>query len=195
MHAARRVFGRDGYARSSVDAIAVEAAVSTRTIYNHFAGKEELFTEVLRASATEVADAFVATVARTIGDPPDQVADLVAVGKALVAQRTEHVEHFAMMRQINIEAGHFPPEVLTTWREAGPMRVEREVTRQLQRLAGRGLLRIDDPARATRHYMALVTAEITARSGLKRPPLTEGQVNAAITAGVEAFLNGYRPRP
>jgi AcrR family transcriptional regulator len=194
MRAARLVFGRDGYARSSIDAIAVEAAVSTRTIYNHFAGKEELFAEVLRASATEVADAFVATVAGTVADPPDLVADLVAVGKALVAQRTHHVEHFAMMRQINIEAEHFPPQVLATWREAGPMRVEREVVRQLRRLAEHGLRRVDPPERTARHFIALVTAEVTQGVNLGRVPMANEQVDAAIRAGVEAFLHGYLAR-
>jgi AcrR family transcriptional regulator len=191
MRAARLVFGRDGYARSSIDAIAVEAGVSTRTIYNHFANKEELFTEVLRTSATEVADAFIATVARTVGDPPD----LVAVGRALVAQRAEHVEHFAMMRHINVEAGHFPREVLATWREAGPLRVEREVARQLRRLAGHGLLRDDDLARMARHFIVLATAEVTSRIDLKQEPMSKDQVDAAIAAGVEAFLHGYAARP
>lgn len=194
MRAGRRVFGRDGYARSSIDAIAVEAAVSTRTIYNHFANKEELFAEVLRTSATEVADAFVATVAGTVGDRPDLVSDLVAVGRALVAQRAEHGEHFAMMRHINIEAGHFPCEVLATWRRAGPLRVQGEVARQLGRLAGLGLLRVDDPDRAARHFIALVTAEVTSRADTARDPMPKDQVNAAITAGVEAFLNGYAAR-
>lgn len=195
MRAARMVFGRDGYARSSIDAIAIEAAVSTRTIYNHFANKEELFAEVLRTSATEVADAFVATVARTVGDPPDLVPDLVSVGRALVAQRADHVEHFAMMRHINVEAGHFPPEVLAAWREAGPLRVQREVARQLCRLAGHGLLRVDDPDRAARHFIVLATAEITSRGDLKQESMPKGQVDAGIAAGVEAFLNGYAARP
>lgn len=193
--AARLVFGRDGYARSSIDAIAAQAAVSTRTIYNHFASKQELFTEVLRTSATEVADGFIASVARAVGDPPDLVPDLVAIGRALIAQRTQHVEHFAMMHQITVEAAHFPAEVLTAWREAGPLRVEREVTRQLRRLAEHGLLSIDDEARATRHFIALVTAEESARVGMKRARMTKDQVTAAITAGVEAFLNGYLARP
>ncbi|MEV5986378.1 helix-turn-helix domain-containing protein [Streptomyces sp. NPDC052051] len=41
--AARAVFGREGYSRASVDANAVEAGVSKRTIYNHFTDKEQLF--------------------------------------------------------------------------------------------------------------------------------------------------------
>ncbi|HWN32249.1 MAG TPA: helix-turn-helix domain-containing protein, partial [Pseudonocardia sp.] len=36
MTAARVVFGRESYLRTSIDAIPGEAGVSTRTIYNHF---------------------------------------------------------------------------------------------------------------------------------------------------------------
>ena len=42
-----RLFLRDGYARTSVDAIAAEAGVSKRTIYNHYGDKESLFLSVV----------------------------------------------------------------------------------------------------------------------------------------------------
>ena len=51
MRAANLVFGRDGYTRATVDAIAREAGVSKKTIYNHFDDKEALFlTGALEAS-------------------------------------------------------------------------------------------------------------------------------------------------
>ena len=56
--AARAVFGRLGYARASIDQIAAEAGVSTRTLYNHFGDKLGLFSQVLVDGAAEVADTF-----------------------------------------------------------------------------------------------------------------------------------------
>jgi AcrR family transcriptional regulator len=190
---ARAVFGRDGYARASIDAIAGEAGVSTRTIYNHFAGKEQLFSFVLEASATQVADAFVDDVAGGVtGD--DLEHDLRVLGRALVAQGTRFPEHFAMVRQINAEAPHFPAAVIETWQEAGPRRVERELVRRLQEFAEKGLLRIDDPYRAGRHFRAVVASEITTRSYAARIELTEAQVDEMIASGVDAFLYGYAGR-
>ena len=193
---ARTVFGREGYDRTSIEAIAAEASVSTRTIYNHFAGKEQLFSDVVQASAGQVADAFAVTVEQQLtGTDPE--ADLVALGLALVGQRTLFPRHFAMIRQIRTEASHFPPAVIDTWQQAGPLRVRHELTRRLERLAEAGLLRLDDPARATVHFVALVSSEITLRAP-GSPPLTPTETADSVAHGVAAFLHGYgaeRPGP
>lgn len=187
---ARSVFGREGYSRTSIDAIATEAGVSTRTIYNHFEGKDQLFSEVLHASATQVADSFIETVEQRVGCT-DLTTDLVALGHAFVAQRTQFPEHFAMIRQIKAEVQHFPAAVIDTWQQAGPMRVQREVSRRLSTLADAGLLRIKEPARATVHFIALVNAEITIRA-YGTAPLTDAELDVSVTLAVEAFLHGYQ---
>jgi AcrR family transcriptional regulator len=51
--AAREHFLRDGFAGASMDAIAKSAGVSVKTIYSHFAGKEELFSKVMIAACTD----------------------------------------------------------------------------------------------------------------------------------------------
>ncbi len=47
VHAAREHFLRDGFAAASMDAIARSAGVSVKTIYSHFANKNELFSKVM----------------------------------------------------------------------------------------------------------------------------------------------------
>lgn len=194
MRAARTVFARDGYSRASIDVIAAAADVSTRTIYNHFASKEQLFATVLQASATEVADAFIANVERAAPAEPDVEANLVAIGLALAMQSTNFAEHFAMVGQINAETPHFSPEILTAWKEAGPWRVQREIERRLTELRDLGLLDLDDPPRATHHFVGLVTSELRATSFYGSTPLTEAQTAELVKAGVNAFLHGYAPR-
>ncbi|HTT83177.1 MAG TPA: TetR/AcrR family transcriptional regulator [Rhizomicrobium sp.] len=44
--AAKRVFLREGYG-ASIDAIVAEAGIARQTLYNHFAGKKELFLAVM----------------------------------------------------------------------------------------------------------------------------------------------------
>lgn len=190
--AARTVFGRDGYARTSIGTIATEANVSTRTIYNHFEGKEQLFSAVLHASATQVADGFIADVGcRLTG--ADLKGDLVALGHAAAAIRTDFPEHFAMVGQIGAEAPHFPPETTEAWRQAGPLRVQHEIARRLRQLADGGLLRIDDASRAAVHFAALVTAGLTTYYGT--PALDDEHASDAVVAGVDAFLYGYAQAP
>ena len=50
--AAREHFLRDGFAGASMDAIAKSAAVSVKTVYSHFANKDELFSKVMVGACT-----------------------------------------------------------------------------------------------------------------------------------------------
>lgn len=50
---AREHFLRDGFAGASMDAIARSAGVSVKTIYSHFANKDELFSKVMIAACTD----------------------------------------------------------------------------------------------------------------------------------------------
>ena len=69
MGAATRVFLRDGYGMASIDKVASEAGVSTRTIYERFKNKADLLAAVI----TRLVDRDMATVlAITELDRPDQ---------------------------------------------------------------------------------------------------------------------------
>ncbi|MGK4580530.1 TetR/AcrR family transcriptional regulator [Kitasatospora sp. HPMI-4] len=187
--AACAVFGRDGYTRAGIDAIAKEADVSTRTIYNHFpGGKEQLFATVIHESASRVAAAQCEVMERHLGRVVDLEADLAALGLAWVRPLTEFSGHFALVRQVIAEAGHLPPAVLADWRQAGPEAVQAELARHLGRLADQGLLVAGDPDRAARHFILLVATEITNRTMWGLFPLPEPEVQAMVAAGVRDFL-------
>ena len=51
MLAARERFARDGYAATSLDAVAADAGVTKGSLYHHFANKLELFEAVFEAEA------------------------------------------------------------------------------------------------------------------------------------------------
>jgi AcrR family transcriptional regulator len=51
--AAREHFLRDGFAGASMDGIAKSAGVSVKTIYSHFANKDELFSKVMIGACTD----------------------------------------------------------------------------------------------------------------------------------------------
>jgi AcrR family transcriptional regulator len=192
MSAARTTFARLGYMRTSIDAIASAAEVSTRTIYKHFAGKEELFATVLEASAAEVADAFEERVRAGVQAASSTEEALLAIGRAMAAQRLAHPEHFAMVRQINNEREHFPAGAVTAWAEAGPKRVERTVRAQLLALRDAGELRFDDEARAATHLFALALAELNGRRLDGPARLSADAADESVRAGVLAFLRAYR---
>jgi AcrR family transcriptional regulator len=191
LRAARTVFAAMGFARATIDAIAAEANVSTRTLYKHFRNKDELFATVLEASAAAVADDYEATVRAGIQAAQTVHDRLFVLARAATKQALGHPEHFAMIRQISNETAHFPPGVLAAWRRAGPDRVERETVAQLRALHDEGLLRIEDFKRAARHFLALTSAESNGR--LDGRSLSPHAAETAIAAGVEVFARGYAP--
>ncbi|MFB7503719.1 TetR/AcrR family transcriptional regulator [Streptomyces broussonetiae] len=192
------VFGREGYARAPVDALAAEAGVSTRTLYNHFpGGKAQLFQTVVTWTSGEVRDAQLARL-REVLDPErpphaeDLERDLVALARAFVGLMTDYPNHFALVRHIHAEADHVPPEVLKAWHEAGPAPVGRAVAEAMARLADAGLLDAHgDPAMAAAHFTALTAHTIVQLTHYGVLPLPPAETDRLVRSGVAAFLRAY----
>ncbi|MFI0900774.1 TetR/AcrR family transcriptional regulator [Streptomyces sp. NPDC020983] len=189
---ALKLFARDGYTRASLDAIAAEAGVSNRTIYNHFTDKAELFQVVIQESTRRAADTMIDFIDRHLGKVVDLEQDLVDFGLAwLGVLSSDLAPHFALVRQVGAEAEHIPPAALELWRETGPVRTRRALADKLSALAARGDLVVGDPLRAAGHLMLLASADnFTDRADLADP----AACRAMVTAGVRAFLHGYAPR-
>ncbi len=66
------VFGAQGYHNTSMNAVAEAAGVTKPVLYQHFASKQELFLELLRDTAHQVAHVVTAEVVAT-GDQRGQV--------------------------------------------------------------------------------------------------------------------------
>src|SRR6516225_2867635 len=102
--AALRLFLRDGYERTSVDAIAAEAGVSKRTIYNRYGDKENLFLSVLRDTYAAMMTAFRAIADRHLGEVTDVRQDLTAFAREVAFTLTTAPERIALVRLILAEA-------------------------------------------------------------------------------------------
>jgi AcrR family transcriptional regulator len=183
--AARVVFGRLGYARAPIDAIAAEAGVSTRTLYNHFGGKLALFEQVLVSGATEVADAFEREVGAGFDDA-SPLDSLRILGEAIVAHRARFPGHFALVARLEAERDQFPASLLESWLHAGPRRVRAILQARLIRLATAAGVTLGDPAAAARHLVALVTSTLNTDPEGGRPPTA-----AELDGAVEVFARGY----
>ncbi|WP_202865674.1 TetR/AcrR family transcriptional regulator [Ornithinimicrobium sufpigmenti] len=191
---ARRVFALEGYSRASIERIAADAEVSTRTIYNHFSDKAELFTTVIEDSATAVAEAQEGLI-REYLDPVVESGDLdglVRFGRRWAASAQDAEEHFALMGHVSAEAHFIPPEAIRVWQQAGPSRVEQEMSTRFARLAELGLIHAPDPHRAAAHFMLLVGSAVAQDSLNGAVPLPKAEVDQIADAGVEAFLRAYR---
>lgn len=190
--AARRVFGRDGYTRTSIDTVAAEAQVSRRTIYNHYGDKQNLFLAVALEGAVDVTEAINTLMERHLRKVIDLRRDLIDFSLDRAAAVSTYPDHFALVRTIEAEVVHLPPAILQKWISAGPQTAYLRLAPYLADLAARGLLDLPDAELAANYLTLLTVTDINHRTFYGAAPLPEDEVRAIVTNGVDAFLTLYR---
>jgi TetR/AcrR family transcriptional regulator, mexJK operon transcriptional repressor len=193
MAAALRLFERDGFARTSVDAIADEAGVSKRTIYNHYGDKQTLFLSLVRDTYRALIEAVTAMMDSCLSDLADEAdvtQGILAFARELVLIATMSPERQSLIRLMMTEAPHFP-ELRTE--QMRPRGITWALAERLAKLGARGLLEVPDPEDAANHLFALTLGRVNNRSlyGAFMPP--EEEVVQMAASGAQAFLRAYRP--
>jgi AcrR family transcriptional regulator len=197
--AALRLFLAEGYERTSVDAIAAEAGVSKRTIYNRYGDKESLFLSVLRETFAAMLAIF-----RRIADthfpeagsevPPRNSADLERDLTAFVLEATltltVAVDRVALLRLILTEAPFFPALLRD---EVGQQGMHGTLARVLAQLGQAGSPAISNPADAAEHLFALTFGAVNNRAMFEHGRLAEAETVRIVTSGVRVFLRAYCP--
>ncbi|RFU83041.1 TetR/AcrR family transcriptional regulator [Streptomyces triticagri] len=193
LRGARTVFGREGYTRAGVDAIAAEAGVSSRTLYNHFGGKESLFRAVLLESAEAVTEAHRALFDRHFRKFREPYEDLLDLGLDWIRQREVHPEHFALVRQIIPEGPRLPADVLEEWQRIGPRATQLSLRTHLLAVGQEGRLAVDEGSadRAARHLSLFLGGGVMLDSYYGALPLEPAAVEELVRDGVEVFLRLY----
>jgi TetR/AcrR family transcriptional repressor of mexJK operon len=190
--AALALFLRDGYARTSVDAVAREAGVSKRTVYDYYGDKQRLFLDVIARTQAGHEDRFRELLDGTLpADAPDLETALVAFGRGFASGVAQTPDRNAMVRLLVAEAAHFP-ELLERWREPGPQ--QQVLAARLAAFAERGLLDVRDPLEAAAYLGVLVTAQAHSRTLYGTLPIADDELAALVTSGVRVFLRAFRPR-
>lgn len=184
------LFARDGYERTSVDAIAAEAGVSKRTVYSHYGDKETLFLLVLRETYDGMRDRISSIVKRTLADVDDVGPCLTTCVRETVRAITRAPERATLLRLIMAEAPHFP-EVLDLWRNGGIVPLLAEA---LAPLIASGQL-AGDPVQAADHVYALTFGQVNSKSMMGTLELSDAVAERIVTGGVRVFLRAYGPGP
>jgi AcrR family transcriptional regulator len=132
-----------GFDRTTMDEIAVTAAVSKQTVYAHFTSKEALFLEVIRAATgagTDKVQSGVDFDAATL-DPERTLLDFAERQLRVVSDP----RLLKLRRLVVAEVPRFP-ELGQALHAAGPARAIEGLQRLLTRFRDEGLLTIADPA-------------------------------------------------
>ncbi|TDD66213.1 TetR/AcrR family transcriptional regulator [Jiangella aurantiaca] len=191
LEAATRVFLAHGYAGTTIDQIAAEAAVSKPTVYKHFSDKQALFTEIVTRTVDEAAEPVHAEVAnlRDTGDVAADLRDLARRQLSMVMR-----PRLLQLRRLVIgEAGRFP-ELGRLFAERGPARTMADLAAAFRALTERGLLAADDAELAAAHFNWLVMSVPLNRAmltGDDTPP-SAAELRRYADEGVRVFLAAYR---
>jgi TetR/AcrR family transcriptional regulator, mexJK operon transcriptional repressor len=154
MDAATRVFLREGYGLASIDKVATEAGVSTRTIYERFKNKADLLGAVI-LRLVERMSTVLATLDLTRLEPRSA---LLALARTMI-QRVSDPDAVALYRILVAEAHRFP-ELAAKMRETDKRCIDRTVADHFRDQVRRGALTLADPDRAATLFLQMVCCEL-----------------------------------
>jgi TetR/AcrR family transcriptional repressor of mexJK operon len=193
VEAATHRFLQQGYDATRIDQIAADASASKQTVYNQFGDKEALFRQIV-LGATATAEAFAAALPSSFDDVPDaEVPDALHALARRYLTMTAAPPVLALRRLVIGEATRFP-RLAATYHERAPALVMASFAELFARLGARGVLRVQDPAEAARHFAFLVVGPAIDRGMLIVDVVAPDHATVRRTAerAVEVFLAGYR---
>ena len=179
--AARGVFLEQGYGGASMDAIAAAAGVSKATVYAHFTGKEQLFTEMVSGYCEEQQ----AAVAEIEAEKLDIAERLRRIAIALM-RYLAHPHAVAFSNMILGEAGRFP-DLGRVFVESGAARLEAQLAGVLERAGQRGEIEMKDPALVAELFIGMIRGVVQSRS-LKAGGTPPSEADCAAIAAAASRL-------
>lgn len=183
--AAAEQFRVHGYETASMDGIAALAEVSKRTVYNHFASKEELFAETVmqmfESSAGEL----------ELGYRPERSLRAQLVELMALKMRTLADPEFIALARVAIgEAIHAPERTLPVIARLGER--EEGVTAWIRAAQADGKLKAGDPSFAATLLQGQVkTFAFWPQIAMGAAPLAPAEQERVIDAAVSMFLSYF----
>jgi TetR/AcrR family transcriptional repressor of mexJK operon len=185
---AYRWFMDQGYAATSMSAIAAELGGSKATLWNYFPSKELLFAAVLDRGAKT----FQSNIARELTGEGDLAEVLGGFVHAFLLKVTS-AEGLALYRMIVAEAGRFP-ELGRIFQERAGGRTRAVLAGYLAGAMAMGRLRAGDPLRAAYELLGLCmigTHQQMLFGQIEQAP--PGVLEVEGQAAVAVFLRAYAP--
>jgi len=184
--AARGLFLADGFDRSSVDAVAAQAGVSKRTVYDYFGDKRALLLAVVEQAAESLMGSIELAIDEDLADAKDLEPALVTFAVRIATATIGSSDYAALIRLVTMESANLPGLDNHRLAEAP----EDALAAQLAEFGRQGLLHVPDPRLAADHFIGLTL--LLAQNSVR--PLTDpdhARVRQIIVEGVRAFLRAY----
>ncbi|MGI4796590.1 MAG: TetR/AcrR family transcriptional regulator [Janthinobacterium lividum] len=187
--AATRVFLRLGFEGASMEAIAQEAAVVRRTLYNQFPeGKEAIFHAVTERVWDSYPIVDIVADGEALADP---AIGLRRIGEA-VAEFWAPAMAVSFLRLVIAEGARFP-HLTRSFFDVGKTPAMKALTGYLDELARRGMLTIEDTELATRQFLGLIDEPLLWVRVVGQPEeVSLERRRLVVDQAVAMFLGHYR---
>ncbi|MEC4019705.1 TetR/AcrR family transcriptional regulator [Streptomyces sp. H27-D2] len=187
LDAAIEVFSSQGYARTSVDAIAAAAGVGKQTVYGHFGDKERLFLAAVdeaRAASSGDPD----NLASFDGSP---LADLTAIGERLLDVVLS--PRVAALHRLTVAEISHHPQLQRTWKGSAAPALDGHIAAYFRTCDLDGTLVVPDPARTARQFAYLLVTEGRVETGYGTLPLSPDRRRAIAGDCADLIVRAHRP--
>jgi AcrR family transcriptional regulator len=190
LDAAADRFLKGGYLGTSVDEIAARAGVAKQTVYEHFGGKEELFTQVVLGTIDQVGQPFFERIVE-LEETDDVETSLLDLARALIGVVKEP-RLLQLRRLVIAEVGRFP-KLGRAYYERGPGRTIEALAARFERLGERGVLRFEDVQLAAQQFNWLVLSIPMNRAMFDaKLRFDDGELERYAEEAARAFLAAYK---
>lgn len=192
LSAARDLFLRDGFERTSMDAISAEAGVSKRTVYDYYGTKANLLATVVEAAAEALFEGLRASLdthlavdapIETTNDLEDALTAFAVELATTLVGSSNYTTVFALTSGLRTETVPLDRYLASTT-------PEEVIAERLGHFASRGLLDLTNAKEAADHFTALTL--LLAYSHQPNPAQADFEhVRATVRGGVRAFMRAY----
>lgn len=185
---ATRLFLKDGFSATSMDAVALAANVSKRTVYGHYGSKEKLYAVVVKRLTSEILPQSATEPGK--GRIKDDVETrFIRIGIAFLSS-IYTVEQIRLFWLLVSESREHP--AVGRMMYDGPIKSSRAVLRAfLDDLVRQQVLDIEDTERAAIQYLAMLKMDTQMRLLLNcRATPTAEEIDATAEACARQFLYG-----
>jgi len=179
---AKAIFLRDGFAGTSMDAVAAEAGVSKMTVYRHFGSKEDLFAGVI----TDLCDRIIDTdLDEMLKRSPQEALRAYARKMIEIVFAPETIG----LHRIVVAEGHRFPKLGRLFYATGPQQCIDALAQYLARNRKDPRFKLREPRRAAEEFLELLRgyAHLRVLLGLEKAP-SGRDVQARIAAAVQHVL-------
>ena len=171
----------EGYAATTLEAVARRAGMAKKTVYRYASDREDLVAQVVRGWT----DGFAPVMAQDVTSVDEVLPALARVLQA-IAERVLSADAVGMFRLLTAD---FPPrQLLRAYQENGIERGTAMLAAWFQRLARRGLIQVSEPRVVAGLLLSMAIAEPLRAMALGlTPPLPESSIGERIQACLALF--------